>query len=77
MLRELPGLGALFGTKADNQGRTELIVLITPRAVSDSTAALQVTESFRRRLQKLIPARKPLDTPGASETAPASSVPAQ
>lgn len=77
VLRELPGLGALFGTKADNQGRTELIVLITPRAVSDSTAALQVTESFRRRLQKLIPARKPLDTPGASETAPASSVPAQ
>ncbi|MGB5569391.1 MAG: hypothetical protein WBM81_08805, partial [Sedimenticolaceae bacterium] len=49
--------GALFGTKADNQERTELIVLITPRAISDNAAALQVTEDFRRRLQKLIPSK--------------------
>ncbi|MCB1801380.1 MAG: type II secretion system secretin GspD [Gammaproteobacteria bacterium] len=57
LLHKVPGLGPLFGFKEDNQGRTELIVLITPRAVSDSTAALQVTDTFRRRLQKLIPAR--------------------
>lgn len=57
VLHKIPGIGALFGSKADNQGRTELIVLITPRAVSNSTAALQVTEEFRRRLQKLIPSR--------------------
>ena len=55
ILHKTPYLGALFGAKADSQDRTELIVLITPRAVTDSTAALQVTESFRRRLQKLIP----------------------
>ena len=54
---KVPGLGALFGTKADNQGRTELIVLITPRAISNSKAALQVTEEYRRRLQRLIPRR--------------------
>lgn len=66
---KIPILGALFGTKADNQDRTELIVLITPRAVSNSTAALQVTEEFRRRLQKLIPTppakpeSKPAKTP--------------
>ncbi|WP_078119539.1 type II secretion system secretin GspD [Thiosocius teredinicola] len=63
---KIPILGALFGTKADNQDRTELIVLITPRAVSNSTAALQVTEEFRRRLQKLIPApveESPKDEP--------------
>lgn len=52
---KIPVVGALFGNKADNQSRTELIVLITPRAVSDSAAALQVTEEYRRRLKKLIP----------------------
>ena len=58
-LHKVPFLGALFGTKEDNQDRTELIVLITPRAVSNSNAALQVTEQYRRRLQKLIPSRSP------------------
>ena len=58
-LHKVPILGALFGTKEDNQDRTELIVLITPRAVSNSNAALQVTEQYRRRLQKLIPRRSP------------------
>ena len=64
VLHKIPGLGALFGNKSDNQGRTEIIVLITPRAVSNSTAALQVTEEFRRRLQELIPNRaQPEDEP--------------
>lgn len=58
---KLPFVGALFGTKADNQDRTELIVLITPRAVSNNTAALQVTEEFRQRLQRLIPRTKAVE----------------
>ncbi len=58
---KLPLLGPLFGTKADNQGRTELIVLITPRAISNGTSALKVTEEYRRRLQRLIPTRKDAD----------------
>jgi general secretion pathway protein D len=65
-LHKVPVLGSLFGSKADNQDRTELIVLITPRAVANSTAALQVTESFRRRLQKLIPDRAPGAEPAAA-----------
>lgn len=62
ILHKLPVIGSLFGSKSDNQGRTELIILITPRAVKNSTAALQVTEAFRRRLQKLIPDRPPTAT---------------
>jgi general secretion pathway protein D len=62
LIHKVPFLGALFGSKEDNQSRTELIVLITPRAVSNSTAALQVTDEYRRRLKKLIPSRKPNDT---------------
>jgi len=63
-LHKVPFLGALFGVKEDNQDRKELIVLITPRAVSNSTAALQVTDQYRRRLQKLIPERSAQETPG-------------
>jgi len=67
---KIPGLGALFGTKADNQSRKELIVLITPRAVSSGNAALQVTEEYRRRLQRLIPRRSDEATAGDVEAAP-------
>jgi general secretion pathway protein D len=71
---KIPILGALFGTKSDNQGRTELIVLITPRAVSNGTAALQITDEYRRRLQKLIPSRAEADAVRAEETgSPAAS----
>lgn len=69
VLHKVPILGGLFGTKQDSQDRTELIVLITPRAVANSTAALQVTETFRRRLQKLIPARKSTASDGAATEA--------
>ena len=75
---KIPFLGALFGTKADNQARTELIVLITPRAVSSSTAALQVTEEYRQRLKKLIPSREPMPrTPVESQYEPVSEPPSQ
>jgi general secretion pathway protein D len=66
---KVPVVGALFGTKTDNQKRTELIVLITPRAISNSTAALQVTEEYRRRLQKLIPSQAAETSPGTTATA--------
>ena len=49
-----PSVGVV-GTKGDSQGRTELLVLITPRAILDRTAALQVTEEFRRKVNSLIP----------------------
>ena len=48
-------LETLFGTKGDNQRRTELLVLITPRAIADRNTALQVTDEFRRKLNSLIP----------------------
>lgn len=66
MLSKVPLVGNLFGTKADNLDRTELLVLITPRAISHRTSALQVTEEFRRKLHSLIPVdenAKPLVTP--------------
>jgi general secretion pathway protein D len=72
LLHKLPVFGSMFGTKEDNQDRTELIVLITPRAIANSTAALQVTETFRRRLQQLIPSRDPAAPAGQTATATAN-----
>ena len=46
-------LGALFGTTSDNTDRTELIVLLTPRAVRDQGEARAVTKEFRERLKEL------------------------
>jgi len=70
---KVPVIGSLFGTKTDNQKRTELIVLITPRAISNSTAALQVTEEYRRRLQKLIPSKAVQADAGILDEGPAGS----
>ena len=56
-LHKLPVVGGLFGTKSNNSDRTELLVLITPRAIADRNSALQVTEEFRQKLHTLIPER--------------------
>lgn len=53
-LHKIPVLGAAFGNKERNRNRTELIVLITPHAVKNRKTALQATETFRRRLHRLI-----------------------
>ncbi len=52
-LKDLPVLGALFGGTEDNLRRTELIVLLTPRAVRDQAEARAVTDEFRHRLREL------------------------
>lgn len=71
VLHTLPLFGALFGNKADNQARTELLVLITPRAVSSRATALQVTEAFRRKLHTLIPLQEtPERGPGSTNSIP-------
>ena len=63
LLHDMPVIGDLFGTTTDNLDRTELLVLITPRAITNRTSALQVTEEFRRKLHSLVP----VETPTAEE----------
>jgi general secretion pathway protein D len=69
ILHKIPVIGAAFGTKGDAQARTELLVIITPRAIMDRTAALQVTEEFRRKVNSLIP----LDSKGKARSVPTKS----
>ncbi|MGB3125967.1 MAG: type II secretion system secretin GspD, partial [Pseudomonas sp.] len=46
-LGKIPGLRWLFGSTSKSRERTELIVLITPRVVTSSGQARQVTDDYR------------------------------
>jgi general secretion pathway protein D len=43
VLNELPGIGPLFGNRLNTSGRTELILLMTPRVVSNAAEARDLT----------------------------------
>ena len=58
-LYNLPLIGPLFGVTQDEQTRTELVVLITPRAVQDAEDAAEVTEEFRNKMESLRPIAPP------------------
>ena len=62
-------LGALFGTTASRNTRTELIVFITPRVIRNPEDARDVSEELRSRLNSLRPA-------GSSSVVAAPYVPA-
>jgi len=49
-LKDIPVLGALFGTQSDTRERTELMVFLTPRVVRSPASAVAVTEDIRRGL---------------------------
>lgn len=75
VLHTLPVIGNLFGTTSDNQDRTELLVLITPRAITNRTSALQATEEFRRKMHSLVPVHDSATPDDAEQTTPADSTP--
>jgi general secretion pathway protein D len=51
VLMDIPWLGQLFSTNADNVGRTELIVTINPVVVENQRDAELVTDELRRRMK--------------------------
>ena len=55
LLSEIPILGALFGAKRDDDERTELLVLLTPRVVRNADEAREVTEELRNRMRTVEP----------------------
>ena len=59
-LKDMPVLGGIFRNTTDFLTRTELLVLLTPKAVRDQGEARAVTKEFRERLkelERLAPAR--------------------
>ena len=53
LLSKIPILGAAFGTQGYKRDRTELVLVITPRIVSDSNQAREATEELRRKVPAL------------------------
>lgn len=62
-LRDIPLIGKLFGTTVRNKARTELIVLITPRVITNSEEAKQVTDEYMQGFQSLAPLHAQPATP--------------
>jgi general secretion pathway protein D len=61
ILSKIPILGAAFGTQSLSRERTELVLIITPKIVSNPQQARQVSEELRRQLpalEKMLPPAK-------------------
>ncbi len=54
-LRDIPLLGWLFGASEKVNKRTELLVLITPKVISNQQEAGAITEEFKQRMEHLKP----------------------
>ena len=76
LLSKIPLLGAAFGSQTLVANRTELVLVITPRIISNGTQAREATEELRRKLpalESLMP-RAP-KTPPPDAIAPPLSAP--
>jgi len=50
-LSNIPGLGALFGSKSSKMDRTELLILLTPHVVASVEEADRITKEFQDRVR--------------------------
>ncbi len=73
LLSKIPVLGALFGHQDVTKDRTELVLMITPRIVSDTSQAREVTDELRKKLptlEGLLPKAPTTPPPPMSEAPP-------
>jgi general secretion pathway protein D len=52
-LHRLPVIGAAFGGKASNRGRTETVIFMTPRVIYDTNEVREASEEITTRFRKL------------------------
>ena len=57
VLKDIPVLGSLFSATTQATSRTELLILITPKVLTDQQEAVAATDELRRRLWSLEPLR--------------------
>ncbi|QIB67682.1 type II secretion system secretin GspD [Kineobactrum salinum] len=53
LLHRIPVLGALFGSTVNNNRRTELLVIITPRVLANETELREVSQELRSRVRHM------------------------
>ena len=71
LLSKIPLIGAAFGTQSFNRERTELVLVITPKIISDPAQAREATQELRQRLPSLRGLLPHLETHGgATSTSP-------
>jgi general secretion pathway protein D len=80
LLSSIPIVGGLFGSTSKSRNRTELIVLITPRVVTNPDEAREMTQEYQQKFESLKPlhakqAERPVEVTPAP--APAPPAPAQ
>ena len=67
LLSSIPVVGALFGNTTSNNNRTELLVLMTPRALEDDDALRSASAEMRQRMRSMsLQSAPPLDRGGAA-----------
>ncbi len=52
-LKDIPGVGFLFGTQRVTKTRSELFVFITPYIITSNEDATELTETFKRRYESM------------------------
>lgn len=70
-LSRIPVLGGVFGQQSRNKGRSEIVLLITPRVVRSADETRTLTGDYLQRFQGMAPLR----APGAATAAPAADPP--
>ncbi len=55
LLKDIPGVGKLFSTTGTSSNRTELVVLITPRVISNEKNAEAITREYQQKMLGLKP----------------------
>ncbi|HET6633002.1 MAG TPA: type II secretion system secretin GspD [Rhodanobacteraceae bacterium] len=68
-LSRIPIVGKLFGTTSHNSNRVELLVLITPRVITNSAEAQEITREYQLRFQSLKPMRDQIQRQDAATRA--------
>jgi general secretion pathway protein D len=71
LLSSIPLVGGLFGSTEKNRHRTELIILITPRVLTNPDEARQMTQEYEQKFESL----KPLHGKGVAEPVQAPAQP--
>src|SRR5699024_2217065 len=67
-LNRIPILGRLFGSTDHHRNRTELLVLITPRVITSSSDARDITLDYQRKFESLKPLQKEKTQPSDPES---------
>jgi general secretion pathway protein D len=78
LLSNVPLLGNLFGSTSKTRDRTELIVLITPRVITNQDEAHEMTQEYEQKFESLAPlhAKPAAAQPVAAPAQPAPAPPA-